>query len=157
MNRNTQAPSEHPRLDVLPDWPTRTIALLATVGDGPHVIPVSAPLRAADRRILLALRRSRGSLARLRLHQQVSLTILAEGNLAFTAHGRARIVEEPMAQAPDYAAVAIDVEQIDDHRQAEFLVEAGIDRRWLDEHERRALGNRVEALRQLAGGPGRSA
>jgi hypothetical protein len=44
----------------LPTWPTRTVGMLATAGpDGPHVIPVSAPLRAGDRRILLSLHRPR--------------------------------------------------------------------------------------------------
>jgi len=143
-------PAEHPQLEELPNWPTRTIAVLATVDQGPHAIPVSAPLRAGNRRILLALRSSRGSLARLRNREQVALAVLTEGDIAFTARGRARIVQEPLARAPDYAAVAIEVEQIDDHRQAEFVVESGIDRRWLDEDEKRALGERVESLRQLA-------
>jgi hypothetical protein len=57
-----------------------------------------------------------------------------------------------MAGAPDYAAVAIDVDHIDDHRQTEFLVESGVGREWLDEDERRALGERVAVLRELAGG-----
>ena len=134
----------------LPEWPTRTIAVLATLGDGPHAIPVSAPVRAGDRRILLSLHRSRGSLRRLRADPQVALAILTEGNLAFTARGRARIVEEPLAVAPDYAAVAIEVEHVDDHRQDAFLVEAGVDRRWIDDGERDALGARVRALAQLA-------
>jgi len=138
------------RIEALPEWPTRTIAVLATLDDGPHAIPVSAPLRAGDRRILLSLHRTRGSLSRLRERPQVALAVLTGGNIAFTARGRARIVQEPMAAAPDYAAVAIDVEQIDDHRQAEFLVEAGVDRRWLDETERDALGQRVRALKELA-------
>jgi pyridoxamine 5'-phosphate oxidase-like protein len=141
-------------LEALPEWPTRTIAVLATLGDGPHVIPVSAPLRAGDRRILLSLHRSRGSLARLRERPQVALAVLTEENTAFTARGRARIVEEPMAAAPDYAAVAIEVEQIDDHRQAEFVVEAGVNRRWLDEGARDALGERVRALARLTAGSG---
>jgi Pyridoxamine 5'-phosphate oxidase len=147
--------SDEPRanraeLEVLPEWPTRTIAVLATLGDGPHAIPVSAPLRACDRRILFSLHRTRGSVRRLRERPQVALAVLTEGNIAFTARGRARIVQEPMAAAPDYAAVAIEVEQIDDHRQVEFLVEAGVDRRWLDESERAALGERVRALTELA-------
>jgi hypothetical protein len=133
----------------LPEWPTRTIAVLATLGDGPHAIPVSAPVRAGDRRILLSLHRTRGSLSRLREHAQVALIVLAGGNTAFTARGRADIVEEPMAVAPDYAAVAIEVEQIDDHRQEAFLVEGGVDRRWLDEDERDALSERVRALTAL--------
>jgi hypothetical protein len=146
------AAREHPRLEALPRWPTRTIAVLATVDQGPYAIPVSAPLRIEDRRILFTLRRSRGSLARLRQRAQVALTILAEGDIAFTARGGARIVQEPLARAPDYAAVAIDVEHIDDHRQADFLVASGIDRRWVDEDEQRALRDRVEALRELAAG-----
>jgi len=137
-------------IEALPAWPTRTIAVLATLDDGPYAIPVSAPLRAGDRRILLSLHRTRGSLSRLRERPQVPLAILPGGNIAFTARGRAHIVREPMAAAPDYAAVAIDVEQINDHRQAEFQVEAGVDRRWLDEGERYALGERVRALTELA-------
>jgi hypothetical protein len=64
--RNNPNSREHPQLEALPDWPTRTIAVLATVDQGPHAIPVSAPLRAGDRRILLSLRHDRGSLTRLR-------------------------------------------------------------------------------------------
>jgi hypothetical protein len=56
----------------------------------------------------------------------------------------------PMADAPDYAAVTIDVVEVDDHRQPAFTVEAGVDRSWVDETEREALGRRVQALRRLA-------
>jgi Pyridoxamine 5'-phosphate oxidase len=139
-------------MPTLPEWPSRTIAILSTVEDGPYAIPVSAPLRAGDRSILLSLHRDRGSLARLRRRPEVALTVLAEGDVAFTARGRARVVEDPMAAAPDYAAVAIDVAYIDDHRQAAFRVESGIDRRWIDGGEQRALRERVEALAELAGG-----
>ena len=79
----------------------------------------------------------------------MALTVLAEGNVAFTARGDARIVEEPMARAPDYAAVAIDVEHIEDHRQPEFVVDSGVGRRWIDEDEQRSLGERVQALKEL--------
>jgi Pyridoxamine 5'-phosphate oxidase len=131
----------------LPAWPARTIAILTTLaGDEPHAIPVSAPVRAENRRVMLSLHRTRGSLHRLRHHPRVALTILAAGNTAFTARGQAHIAQEPMTGAPDYAAIAIDVEQIDDHRLGAFEVEAGIDRRWLDERERGALGDRVRAL-----------
>jgi hypothetical protein len=134
----------------LPEWPTRTIAVLSTVDQVPHSIPVSAPLRAGDRRILFNLHRERDSLARLRERPDVALTILAEGDTAFTARGRARVVEEPMAVAPDYAAVALDVEHVDDHRQPAFRVESGVDREWVDADEQRALGARVRALAELA-------
>jgi hypothetical protein len=148
---------EHPRLETLPDWPARTIALLSTVDDdGLYAIPVSAPLRAGERRILLSLHRDRGSLARLRGRRQVALGILAEGDIAFTARGRSHVVEVAMARAPEYASIVIDVEQIDDHRQAAFRVTAGVDREWVDEGEQRALRERVEALTELAADPARS-
>lgn len=138
------------RRSTLPDWPPRTIAILATLGDdGPHAIPVSAPVRAGDRRVLLSLYRTRDSLERLRERPAVAVTILAAGNVAFTARGPARVVEEPMSAAPDYAAIEIDVEQIDDHRHPAFRLEAGVDRRWLDETERDALGQRVRSLSEL--------
>jgi hypothetical protein len=138
-----------PLMPTLPEWPSRTIAILSTVEDGPYAIPVSAPLRAGDRRILLSLHRDRGSLARLRRRPEVALTVLAEGDVAFTARGRARVVEEPMASGPDYAAIAIDVEQVDDHRQTAFRVDSGVGREWVDEGEQRALRDRVAALREL--------
>lgn len=134
-------------LGALPEWPRRTIAILTTLADDePHAIPVSAPVRAGDQRILLNLHRTRESLLRLRQRPRAALTILTGSNTAFTARGPARIIQEPMTNAPDYAVVAIDVEQIDDHRQPAFQVEAGIDRRWLDESERDALGQRVRTL-----------
>jgi hypothetical protein len=136
--------------DVLPEWPTRTIGVLATLGTGPHAIPVSAPVRAGDRRILLSLHRTRGSLSRLRERPAVALTVLTGGNVAFTARGCARILQEPMDVSADYTAVAIEVEHIDDHRQPAFPVEAGVARRWLDEGERDALSRRVRALAELA-------
>jgi hypothetical protein len=146
----TTVATNHPRLQALPDWPARTIAVLSTVDRGAYAIPVSAPQCTDDGRILLSLRRDRGSLARLRRDPQVALTILAEGNIAFSARGRARIVQEPMAASPDYVAVAIDVDDIDDHRQAAFVVESGVDRRWVDELEQRALRKRLQALTELA-------
>lgn len=57
-----------------------------------------------------------------------------------------------MTAAPDYAATAIDVEQIDDHRQPGFEVQAGINRRWLESSQRDALAQRVRSLIELAAG-----
>jgi hypothetical protein len=133
---------------MLPDWPRRTIAVLSTIDPAPHAIPVSAPLRAHDGRILLSLHSTRDSLARLRRHPQVALTVLSEGDVAFTARGSAHVLP---AQLPgDYVAVAIDVEHVDDHRQPAFRVDAGVGREWIDEDEQRALGARVRALAELA-------
>ncbi len=131
---------------MLPDWPLRTVAVLSTVDPTPHAIPVSAPVRASDRRILLSLHHTRDSLARLRRAPLVALTVLAEGDVAFTARGRASIVAEPLACDPDYVAVAIDVEHVDDHRQPAFDVDSGVGRTWLDPAEQQRLGARVDAL-----------
>jgi len=138
-------------MTMLPTWPTRTVGMLATTApDGPHVIPVSAPLRAGDRLILLSLHRTRGSLERLRDRPEVALLVLAGDDIAFTARGRASVVEEPMDVAPDYVAVAIEVDAIDDHRQPAFVVDSGVGRRWIDEAEQKALGARVAALSERA-------
>jgi hypothetical protein len=134
----------------LPEWPLRTIAVFVTVDESPHAIPVSAPVRAGDHGILLSLHRTRDSLARLRDCPEVALVILADGNVAFTARGTARVVAEPMTDAPDYVAVEMNVAEVDDHRQAAFTVEAGVERKWIDEGEKRALGQRIKTLQQLA-------
>ena len=139
------------QMTTLPEWPGRTIAVLATVDDAPHTIPVSAPVRAGDHTILLSLHRTRDSLARLRKRPEVALLILAEGDVALTARGRARVAEEPMADAPDYAVVEITVTEVDDHRQAAFTVEGGASRRWVDTDEQRALGARVATRRRRSG------
>ncbi len=147
---NTPPPA-HPQLETLLEWPATTIAVLAAAGRAPHAMPVSAPVRAGNRRIRLSLRRARGSLARPRARPNVALLILSAGDIALTARGTTDIVEKPMEGAADYAAIAIDVEEIDDHRQAEFVAESGVSRRWIDEQEQRALGDSVEALRALTG------
>ena len=38
-----RGPADHPQLAQLPEWPTRTIAVLSTSDGGPHAIPVAAP------------------------------------------------------------------------------------------------------------------
>jgi pyridoxamine 5'-phosphate oxidase-like protein len=145
----------------LPGWPPRTIAVLSTVDEDVHAIPVSAPVRAGDRAILLSLHRSRDTLGRIRRWPEVALTFLAEGDVAFTARGRAAVVEEPMAVDPEYAVVSIAVDHVDDHRQPAFRVTAGADREWTDEPARAALTARVRALGnapvQQPGTPARSA
>jgi hypothetical protein len=145
-----KAATGRPPLAALPDWPDDTIAMLSTVDGGPHEIPVTAPLRVGDRRIMFTLKHDRGSLVRLRGRQQVALLVLGEGNVAFTARGTARIVEERMAHAPEFAAVALEVEHIDDHRQAAMVVDAGVGTHWTDEDQRSALRERLADLRDLA-------
>ena len=134
----------------LPDWPPRTIAVLSSVDADVHAIPVSAPVRAGDRSILLSLHRGRDTLGRIRRWPEVALTFLAEGDVAFTARGRAVVVEEPMAIDPEYAAVSIAVDHVDDHRQPAFRITAGVDREWADEPARAALTARVRALSSMS-------
>ena len=134
----------------LPEWPDKTIAVLSTENGEVHAIPITAPLRVGDRRILFRLKRCRESLARLREHPKVALTIFATGNVAFTARGPARVVQEPMVGAPMFAAVAIDVENIDDHRQREFAVDSGVSLDWTNERTEQFLQEHLNALREVA-------
>ena len=140
--------ARHPQLGQLPEWPARTIAVLSTIEEGPHAIPVAAPVRAGDQRILISLERTRGSLARLRVNPHVALAILAGGDCAFTALGRARILQESMPDAPNYVAVEIDVEEIDDHRSTGAVVESGVRVQFADDAEL-SLRKRIDALREL--------
>ena len=141
-----QSPKRRP----LPEWPQKTIAVLSTQNAEVHAIPITAPLRIGDRQILLRLKRCRESLARLREHPKVALTIFAKGNLAFTARGLARVVQEPMLGAPMFAAVAIDVENIDDHRQRELVIDSGISLDWSNDRTQRFVQEHLDALREVA-------
>ena len=138
----------HAELPVLPEWPAMTIAVLSTLDQTPYAIPVTAPVRTGDRRIMFALRHERGSLARLVAQPQVALFI-GEHDRAFTARGRAQIAAEDMPGAPGWVAIALEVEEIDDHRQGVERVESGITVEWGDEHAHEQLRNRVDALREL--------
>lgn len=105
--------------------------MLATAGPEPHAIPVSTCVRSGPRTIHLALALRRESLARLRRDPRCALTIVA-ADVAITAHGRAAIVEDPMAVSDRVAAVRLDVERIQDHDQPRFEIEAGVAWRWID-------------------------
>ena len=131
---------------MVPEFTRRTIAVLSTVDPAPHAIPVSAPVRIDDTTILLSLHRTRDSLARLRANPAVALTVLTEGDVAFTARGRAHVIRDELDADPEYAGVAIEVEHVDDHRQPSFAVTGGVDREWRDDTEKRRLGARVEEL-----------
>jgi hypothetical protein len=141
---------QYPKRKPLPEWPEKTIAVLSTQNEEVHAIPITAPLRIGDRQILLRLKRCRESLARLREHPKVALTIFAKGNVAFTARGPARVVQEPMIGAPMFAAVAIDIENIDDHRQRDFVVDSGVSLDWTNERTEQFLQEHLNALREVA-------
>ena len=117
----------------LPDWPAGTVCVLATSGaDGPHAIPVSTALRAGEKRIVLALARSRGSLERLRADPRVALTVMAAPDLGFTAHGTAHVVTDPLPGVEGVTGVAIQVEAVKRHERPTFAIEAGVAWRWTD-------------------------
>ena len=132
-------------MERLPDWPAGTVAVLSTGAGDPHAIPVSTALRAGPHTIVLGLSLRRESLARLRAEPSCALTVLAAGDLAFTALGRAAIVEE----GERIAAVRIDVERIQDHGQETFVIEDGVRWRWVDADAERGDAAVREALRAL--------
>ena len=116
-------------VDVLPDWPEGTPAVLSTLGDGaPHAIPVSLAVKAGPRELLIGLAPRRASLANLRADPACAVTVLA-GGLAFTAHGRAVAFEEAAA----VIAVRVEVERIADHDHPTFAIDEGVRWRWTDD------------------------
>lgn len=134
----------------LPQWPAGTIAVLSTADAEPYAIPITAPVRVGDHRILFSLKRTRESLARLREHPQAALTILAKGDIAFTARGHAHVAEDPMDRAPEFAAVALEVTDIDDHRSPSLAVETGVSLDWTNEATHKFLEEHLDALSQVA-------
>ena len=130
---------------MLPEWPPGTVTILATAGETPHAIPVSAAVRAGPRHVLLGLADSRRSLARLRADDRVSLAIVAD-HVAVTAHGRARVLDERLVEG--VVAVAIAVEAVQDHDRPTFAIESGVQWRWTDaEAERRDAEVRAALVR----------
>ncbi|HET6867405.1 MAG TPA: pyridoxamine 5'-phosphate oxidase family protein [Solirubrobacteraceae bacterium] len=132
---------------MLPDWPPGTVTILATVGDKPHAIPVSAAIRAGPRHALLGLATGRGSLARLRADPRVSLVIVAS-DVAVTAHGRARVLDDALAEG--VVAVELEVHEVQDHDRPTFAIEAGVRWRWTDAEAERRDAEVHAALARLA-------
>jgi hypothetical protein len=132
----------------LPEWGPGTVAVLSTGAGPPHAIPISTAVRAGARTVVLALALRRESLARLRDDPRCALTVIAGGDVAFTAHGRATVVEEVLAEFDGVTAVRIDVDAIQDHGQDTFVIEAGVRWRWTDrEAERRDADIRAALAR----------
>jgi hypothetical protein len=132
---------------MLPEWPAETVTILATAGEAPHAIPVSASVRAGPRHVLLALAGGRGSLARLRADGRVALTVVAR-DMAVTAHGRARVVEEALVEG--VVAVEIEVDSVQDHDRPTFSIESGVRWRWTDAEAQRRDAEVRGALLRLA-------
>jgi Pyridoxamine 5'-phosphate oxidase len=132
---------------VLPDWPAGTVTILATVGETPHAIPVSAAIRAGPRRALIALASSRGSLARLRADPRVAIAIISQ-DVAVTAHGRARVLDRELMEG--VVAVEIEVQAVQDHDRPTFAIESGVRWRWTDPAAARRDAEVHAALARLA-------
>jgi hypothetical protein len=132
---------------MLPDWPAGTVTILATAGDAPHAIPVSAAVRAGPRHLVLGLAASRRSLARLRADSRVAVGILAD-DVAVTAHGRARVVDEALVQG--VVAIEIEVDSVQDHDRPTFSIESGVGWRWTDGEAQRRDAEVRAALVRLA-------
>jgi hypothetical protein len=137
-------------LDELPAWAPGTVAVLSTAGGPVHAIPVSTGVRAGPRLLVIALARRRESLARLREDPRCALTLLAGGDVACTAHARAEIVQEPMEVSELVAAVALHVDEIQDHRQPRFAIDDGVRWHWTDDEAQRRDGEIRDALAELA-------
>ena len=129
-------------MDALPEWPAGTVTVLSTGAGEPHAIPVSTAVRRGPRTVMLALALGRDSLARLRSDPRCALTVLAAGNVALTAIGRASVVSE----GERVAAVRIDVERVQDHTRDTFVIDDGVQWRWTDADAQRADAAVREAL-----------
>jgi flavin reductase (DIM6/NTAB) family NADH-FMN oxidoreductase RutF len=139
-----------PEPPVLPHWTPGTVAILSTGSGAPHAIPVSTGVRVDDRTILIALARRRESLFRLREDARCALTILAEGDIAVTAHCMGVVVQEPMTISDRVAAVRLDVQWMQDHGQPRFEIQAGVKWRWTEEAAERRDAEIRAALTELA-------
>jgi Pyridoxamine 5'-phosphate oxidase len=135
-------------MEELPVWEDGTVAVLSTGAGAPHAIPVSTCVRAGPRTVLLALAHRRESLARLREDPRCALTFVTGGDVAITAHARAAILHDLNDAV---VAVRLDVEQIQDHGQPTFAIEAGITWRWIDDESRERDAEIRAALRRLGG------
>lgn len=138
----------------LPEWPAGTVTFLATGGEGaPHVIPVSAALRAGDARIVVALAPRRESLARLREVPRASLVVLAAGDVAITAEGLATVVAEPLPGAENVVGVALAVDRVQEHGNRHFEITDGVQWHWSDEESEQRDAAVRSALAALASRP----
>ena len=126
------------------------MTILATAGETPHAIPVSAAVRAGPTRVLVALARGRESLARLRATGPVALAVIAPG-MAVTAHGHAAVIDEQLVEG--VAAVAIDVDRVQDHGRSSFEIESGVGWRWTDPEAAARDAEVTAALARLAQRP----
>jgi nitroimidazol reductase NimA-like FMN-containing flavoprotein (pyridoxamine 5'-phosphate oxidase superfamily) len=117
---------------MIPDWPEGTAAVLSTTGDDgrPHAIPVSTAVRRSATTVQLALGRGRATLANLRRDPRAALTIMAAGDVAVTLHGTAA---ELPGDVEGTVGLRLEVQEVQDHMQPSFTIEAGVAWRWTDD------------------------
>ena len=104
-------------------------------------------MRAGPRRILLGLADRRESLARLRADPAVTVAILSPG-AAFSADGRARVLDEKAGAK--VSAVAVEVDELHDHLRPTFAIESGPGWHWTDADAAVADAEVQAALARLA-------
>ena len=75
---------------------------------------------------------------------------MAAGDVACTAHARAEIVQESLPGAEGVAAVALEVDVIQDHMQPRFAIAAGVAWHWTDDDARAGDAVVRAALDELA-------
>lgn len=135
-------------MEVLPHWERATTAVFCAAG--PHPIPVSTAIRAADKRVLLTLGGRRETLRRVRERSDAALCVLAEG-LAFSALGEAHVLQEGMQAAPSLVVVELRVIELVDHLadgRTQMLSSAGW--RWLDPKSAESAPQVLAELERLA-------
>jgi hypothetical protein len=115
--------------------------VLSTVDGGPHAMPVATLVRDGESRILLALARDSGSLARLRESSHAAVAVLGGRDIAFTAFGRARVLREAMDDLPEFAAVELLVDSVVEDNAAGFEIDVR-----LGERDAAGLRERLAAL-----------
>jgi len=145
--RKPPTPTNVRGVETLPEWPEGTVAVVTTAGDAPHAIPVSLVLRAGPRTLTLGLAPARATLDRLRADPRCAVTILAAGDLAFTAHGRATAFDEAGA----VIAVTVEVDRIADHNRPTYTIHDGVRWEWTDPEAEARDAEARAALRELNG------
>jgi flavin reductase (DIM6/NTAB) family NADH-FMN oxidoreductase RutF len=143
------------RGDAIPELPEGIVAVLATVGrDGPAAIPVSALLRAGPDRLLLALARTRGSVARLRADPRCAVSLNGPG-MSRCLEGTARVAADPLPGADFMVAFELRAERIRDARGPATEVDEGIRWRWTTAEAAERHAAVMAALAALSRGPRR--
>jgi hypothetical protein len=134
--------------DERPDWEDDAVVVLSTAGPAPHAIPVSTAVRLGPLLLVFGLARRRSSLERLRNDPAVALTFLGR-DVACTALGRADVISESLEGVEGVAGVRVRVDEVRDHRQPRFAMDAGVRWHWVQSDAAAADATVRRALRRL--------